>query len=37
MQENPVPLLQSRYVNFKHQDQMVVLELDGVPSFPLQF
>lgn len=36
-EENPVPLSQSRYVNPKHQDQVVVLELDGVPNFPLQF
>lgn len=37
MAENPVPLLQSRYVNLRHQDQMAVLELDGVPNFPFQF
>lgn len=37
MEGSPVSLLQSRYVNFKHQDQMVVLELDGVPNFPLEF
>jgi len=37
MEENPVPLLQSRRVTCGHREQMVVLELDGVPDFPLQF